>query len=99
MLRRNRRSNRTEPPELPPEPPVAVEPEPVVRAILVGPAGYRRVIGHGSVWTRIGRVVEGEICGHLPTLEQPELVTAALRDWLGEVSPDVSRRGDDDEHA
>ena len=39
MSRRNRRSNRTEPPELPPEPPVAVEPEPVVRAILVGPAG------------------------------------------------------------
>jgi len=39
LLRRNRRSNRTEPPELPPEPPVAVEPEPVVRAILVGPAG------------------------------------------------------------
>ena len=68
-------------------------------SILVGPAGYRRVIGRGSVWTRIGRVVEGEICGHLPTLEQPELVTAALRDWLGEVSPDVRRRGDDDEHA
>ena len=30
-------------------------------SILVGPAGYRRVIGRGSVWTRIGRVVEGEV--------------------------------------
>ena len=45
------------------------------------------------------RLVVLDRCGHLPTLEQPELVTAALRDWLGEVSPDVRRRGDDDEHA
>ncbi|PYM37665.1 MAG: hypothetical protein DME15_00505 [Candidatus Rokuibacteriota bacterium] len=30
-------------------------------SILVGPAGYRRVIGRGSVWTTIGRVVEGEV--------------------------------------
>ena len=30
-------------------------------SILVGPAEYRRVIGRGSVWTRIGRVVEGEV--------------------------------------
>ena len=30
-------------------------------SIFVGPAGYRRVIGRGSVWTRIGRVVEGEV--------------------------------------
>jgi hypothetical protein len=30
-------------------------------SILVGPAGYQRVIGRGSVWTRIGRSVEGDV--------------------------------------
>ena len=59
-------------------------------------------VTHGTMMAaRItrSRLVVLDRCGHLPTLEQPELVTAALRDWLGEVSPDVRRRGDDDEHA
>ena len=29
-------------------------------SVSVGP-GYRRVIGRGGVWTRIGRLVEGEV--------------------------------------
>jgi len=30
-------------------------------SISVGPVGYRRVISRGSVWMRIGRLVEGEV--------------------------------------
>ena len=59
-------------------------------------------VTHGTMMAaRItrARLVVLDDCGHLPTLEQPELVTAALRDWLGEVSANVRRRGDDDEHA
>jgi pimeloyl-ACP methyl ester carboxylesterase len=58
-------------------------------------------VTHGTLMAaRItgSRLVVLDDCGHLPTIERPELVTAALRDWLGEVSANV-RRGDDDEHA
>src|SRR2546430_13851779 len=57
---------------------------------------------HGTMMAaRITRSRLGVLdrCGHLPTLEQPELVTAALRDWLGGGSPGVRRRGGDDDHA
>jgi pimeloyl-ACP methyl ester carboxylesterase len=45
------------------------------------------------------RLVVLDDCGHVPTIERPELATAALRDWLGEVFANVRRRGDGDEHA
>jgi len=37
------------------------------------------------------RLVVLDDCGHLPTIERPEAVTVALRDWLGEVL-DINRR-------
>ena len=33
------------------------------------------------------RVIVVEDCGHLPTLEQPELATAAIGEWLERVEP------------
>src|SRR2546421_1803167 len=53
-------------------------------------------VTHGTMMAaRItrARLVVLDDCGHLPTLEHPELVTAALRDWLRGGSPQVRRAG------
>jgi pimeloyl-ACP methyl ester carboxylesterase len=52
-------------------------------------------VAHGTTMTALmpkSRLVVLDDCGHLPTIERPEAVTAALRAWLGEVREHRSGR-------